>query len=67
MDEPRRVTTPDGDTGTVMQWPSGVSQHFRILRGNGEHVDYKTVTPVLLESGEVRFYDGGVLVSVTER
>lgn len=50
------ITTPDGQTGITLQWPAGSSKHFKILRGNGDDVEHVAVIPVLLPSGEVRFY-----------
>lgn len=54
MDKAHRATTPDGLTGTVLHWPT--SQYFRILRNNGADVEHVAVTPILLDSGEVRFF-----------
>ncbi len=64
--EAPQVNTPDG-VGTPLQWPANSSKHFRVLRGNGEIVDHVGVTPVLLESGEVRFYAEDALSSVIRR
>ena len=50
------ITTPDGQTGITLQWPSGGGKHFKILRGNGADAEHVSVVPVLLPDGEVRFY-----------
>ncbi|WP_440657190.1 hypothetical protein ACAD35_02977 (plasmid) [Clavibacter nebraskensis] len=58
MSNPKRVNTPAG-LATELIWPNGGAEQFseRIinplakLRGNTVNV-----TPVLLDSGEIRFY-----------
>ncbi|MDO4101244.1 hypothetical protein KN200_15795 (plasmid) [Clavibacter michiganensis subsp. michiganensis] len=66
MSNPKRVDTPAGPA-TELLWPAGDSGQFReriinsLARQPGATVN---VTPVLLDSGEVRFYPDGVL---TER
>jgi hypothetical protein len=58
MNTPKMVNTPDGP-GTELIWPAGASGQFRVRIVNslaavpGVPVN---VTPVLLDSGEVRFY-----------
>lgn len=53
------ITTPDGQTGITLQWPAGSSMHFKVLHGDGQQADHIPVVPVLLPSGEVRFYSYG--------
>lgn len=60
-----RVNTPDG-TGTRLQWPTN-GKNFRLQTFSGEIVGNVGVTPVLLESGEVRFYDERALTTVIKR
>jgi len=57
MTNPRKFDTPAGPA-TELQWPAGGGQHFRELRGNGldQSSHHVTVKPLLLDSGEVRFY-----------
>lgn len=63
MTESTKIHTPDGP-GIRLEWPSGASKYFRERRGS----DFMTeeshpvgVVPVLLDSGEVRFYSEQVL------
>lgn len=62
-DDKNTKTTPDGQTGQVLQWPIGASKHFREVTGLGLEQSTKTVgvVPLRLESGEVRFYDQDTL------
>lgn len=67
-DEQKRVNTPDG-AGVRLEWPAGSSRHFRELRGNGleQTTHHVSVTPVLLDSGEVRFYSDEVVADEIRR
>jgi hypothetical protein len=58
MSNSKKINTPDGP-GIRLEWPAGSSKYFRERRGTSfddETSHNVTVTPVLLDSGEVRFY-----------
>ncbi|HDY5681480.1 TPA: hypothetical protein RPJ64_002792 [Staphylococcus aureus] len=57
MSESTKITTPDG-RGIRLSWPAGASSYFREERFDGfESVGENVkVTPVLLDTGEVRLY-----------
>jgi len=59
MSDAKKVSTPDGP-GVQLEWPVGASKQFRERIGvSGFELltgDTVNVTPVLLDSGEVRFY-----------
>ncbi len=63
MSESKKINTPDGP-GILLEWPSGSSKHFREIRGAGlgdQSTHHVAVRPVLLDTGEVRFYAEGSL------
>jgi len=66
MDNPKRVNTPDGHA-TELIWPASGSGQFSerivnpLVRQRGIIVN---VTPVLLDSGEVRFYSDSELTDL---
>ena len=58
MSDTQKINTPDGP-GVRLEWPSGSSKYFRERHSPsfmGETSNPIAVTPVLLDSGEVRFY-----------
>jgi hypothetical protein len=66
MSSPKRINTPHGP-GINLDWPAGGSKHFQIktfsdTNDPGEmQTQHVVVTPVLLDSGEVRFYSDEAL------
>ena len=58
MSDSKKINTPDGP-GVRLEWPAGSSKYFRERRGTSfedETSHTIAVVPVLLDSGEVRFY-----------
>ncbi|WP_316288721.1 hypothetical protein ABRP09_00420 (plasmid) [Clavibacter michiganensis] len=66
MSSPKRVNTPAGPA-TELKWPVDGSKQFNQRMDNpmrSEAGDVVVVTPVLLDSGEVRFYRDDVLTGI---
>ncbi|KQR86509.1 hypothetical protein [Microbacterium sp. Leaf179] len=59
------VNTPHG-VGTRLQWPAS-GKNFRLQTFAGDIVGTVGVTPVLFETGEVRFYSESTLTTVITR
>lgn len=62
MSDSSKINTPDGP-GTRLDWPAGTSKYFKERRGDGweQTSEPVEVTPVLLDTGEVRFYSDRAL------
>lgn len=63
MAQPNKINTPDGP-GVRLEWPYGSSKQFRERRGTSfeeESAHTRNVIPVLLDTGEVKFYEDVVL------
>jgi hypothetical protein len=64
MSDSEKITTPAGPAVRLM-WPSGGGHNFTEISGTGfdQVTDNRVnVTPVLLDTGEVRFYSEDALL-----